>query len=57
MHEILGVFLERRDGIEGELVVGCDLDGGAGDNHGGEGFVGAEEVFGYGEGYGDEVGG
>ena len=50
------MLFERRDGVEGEFLVGGHLHGGAGDDHGREGFVGAEEVFGDGAGDGDEVG-
>lgn len=56
MDEFVGMLFEGRNGVEGELVVGGDLDGGAGDDHGREGFVGAEEVFGDGAGDGDQVG-
>lgn len=52
----MGMLFERRDGVEGEFLVGGHLHGGAGDDHGREGFVSAEEVFGDGAGDGDEVG-
>lgn len=56
VHELLAVFLEGGDGVEGEFVVRGDLLGGAGDDEGGDGFVGADEVFGESEGDNDEVG-
>lgn len=56
MHELLAVFLEGGDGVEGEFVVGGDLLRGAGDDEGGDGFVGAEEILCEGEGDDDEVG-
>lgn len=49
------MLLEGRDGVEDEFVVGGDYLGGAGDGHGGEGFVGFEEVLFEGAGEGDEV--
>ncbi len=52
----MGIFFERRDSVEGEFIVGSDLYGGAWDDHWGEGFVGAEEIFGDGAGDGDEMG-
>lgn len=40
------MLLERCDSVEGKLIIGGDLDCGARDDHGGQGFIGAEEIFG-----------
>jgi hypothetical protein len=56
VHKVVGVLLEGRDGKKVEFVVGGELVGGARDNHGGQLFVGFEEVFDGEVGDGDEVG-
>lgn len=55
VHKLGRVLLERGDGVEGELGVGGEGDGGAGNDHGAEGFVGFEVVFLEGVGYREEV--
>lgn len=55
MDELLGVFLEGRDGIEGEFVVCGYLDRGARYHHGSYRFIGSKEVLGDCAGNGDEV--
>lgn len=55
VHELGAVLLEDGDGEEGELVVPGQLGGGAGDDHGGEGFVRLEPFLDGGVGDGDEV--
>ena len=55
VQELGRVLLERNDGVQGELVIGSDADGTAGDHHGRERFVGFEEVFDGGVGDGEEV--
>lgn len=49
------MLFEGCDSVEGEFVVCSYLDRGARNDHGGQGFVSAEEVFGDGVGDGDKV--
>jgi len=56
VQKLCGVLFEGDDSDEGEFVVGGDLVCGAGDDHGGEGFVGLVEFFDDSVGDGDEVG-
>lgn len=46
VYEFLRMFLERGDGVEGEFIIGGYLDCGARDDHGSQGFIGAEKIFG-----------
>jgi hypothetical protein len=55
VQELCGVLFEGDDGDEGEFVVRGDLVRGAGDDHGGKGFVGFVEFFDDDVGDGDEV--
>ena len=54
--ELLAVLLERRDGVEGELIVRGYFLGRTGDDEWGYGFVCLDEVFDELFGYDDKVG-
>lgn len=56
MDELLTVLFEGRNSVEREFVILGNSSAGARDGHGGEGFVGFEEVLCEGVGDGDEVG-
>lgn len=45
MNEFGTMPFESRDGVQGELIIGVDLLGGAGHDHGGDGFVAFEKIF------------
>ena len=56
MDEFLTVLFEGRNSVERKFVVLSNLSAGAGDDHGGEGFVGFKEILCEGVGDCDEVG-